>query len=122
VDTKLLVVKKFSFCAAHHLPNYEGKCKEVHGHTWVVELGLRGSKNLESGMVIDFSVIKKKFGKYLDKNYDHKDLNTILDNPTAENIAEKLFKRAKRMFRGYSIKFIRVWESTDSYAEAYMEV
>ena len=119
---KLLVVRKFSFSAAHHLPNYEGKCKNDHGHTWVVELGLGGSKLEATGMVVDFTYIKKKFGKYLDKHYDHQDLNTILSNPTAENIAEVLFKKAKRMFPDYLVYFVRVWESQDSYAEAFEEV
>ena len=119
---KLLVTKRFKFEAAHHLPNYEGKCKEVHGHTWSIELALGGKKDYDTGMVIDFVDIKSIFGKYLDEVYDHKDLNTIMDNPTAENIATELYKKAVVMFKDYMVYFVRVWESPDSYAEAFQEV
>lgn len=119
---RILVTRRFKFEAAHHLPNYAGKCSNIHGHTWTIELALGGKLSETSGMVLDFTNIKARFGDYIDKNYDHKDLNSIIDNPTAENIAIELYRTAEQMFKNYIVYFVRVWESPDSYAEAFQEV
>jgi len=55
---KATLVKKFSFDAAHLLPNYSGKCGRLHGHHWVVEVGVSGEIG-ENGMVVDLVVLKQ---------------------------------------------------------------
>ena len=50
----MIVSKRVSFDAAHFLPGYVGKCSQMHGHHWIVELAVAGEVNLETGMVIDF--------------------------------------------------------------------
>lgn len=58
---RVLISKEFTFDAAHHLHCYEGKCKNLHGHTYKVILGVSGFTD-ELGLVIDFADLKK-FGK-----------------------------------------------------------
>jgi len=111
------VVKKVGFSAAHRLPNYEGKCANWHGHNWVIELGITGEID-ESGMVIDFGVLKEALQPILD-NLDHRTVNEIIPNPTAENIALYIKGWLEKYWIGGStrIEFVRVWETEDSYVE-----
>ena len=79
------VRKSLEVCAAHNLKlDYESKCENLHGHNWNINIYLKSKKLDENGMVMDFTIIKKKI---MDK-MDHKYLNEVFDfNPTAENIA-----------------------------------
>lgn len=120
---KLLVSKRISFDAAHFLPNYEGPCRNIHGHHWKVELAVKGEVN-EDGMVIDFAELKK-FLSFVEETFDHKLINNIITNPTAENIALwiedkfKLWETDIRLNKRINISFahIRVWETEDSMVE-----
>lgn len=109
------VVKKIAFDAAHFLPYHTGKCKNTHGHRWEVEIGVGGWVR-DDGMVIDFSEVSM-FLDRVKELYDHKDLNNIMENPTAENIAmdiaEKWSEEEER--EGISLDFIRVWETPTSH-------
>ena len=80
------IKKGLEVSASHQLKlNYESKCENLHGHNWNIEIYLRSEKLDENGMVMDFTIIKKKI---MDK-MDHKNLNEVFDfNPTAENIAK----------------------------------
>ena len=86
----MIVSKKLSFDAAHFLPNYEGKCKDVHGHTWKVEVACSGDLREDTGMVVDFKELKK-FLEWVEDRFDHKLLNDFIKNPTAENISKYIF-------------------------------
>ena len=79
------VKKSLEISAAHQLKlDYESKCENLHGHNWNVDVYLKSDKLDQNGMVMDFTIIKKKI---MDK-MDHKYLNEVFDfNPTAENIA-----------------------------------
>ena len=57
-----------SFDAAHFLTNYEGKCKNIHGHRWRVILSITGED--DNGMVVDFNIIKKDLKELCDY-FDH---------------------------------------------------
>lgn len=100
---------KGHFSAAHYLPNYEGKCKNLHGHTWKYEVIVRAkvtkTSGPEDGMVCDFSKIKD----IIDSNYDHKCLNNFISNPTAENIAKDIYFGLKG--NGIETYSVTVWES-----------
>ncbi|KKM80840.1 hypothetical protein LCGC14_1335860 [marine sediment metagenome] len=85
----MLLSKIIYFDAAHSLINYLGKCKNVHGHTWKVEIRIVMSKfllNLSdtfNGILLDFTEIAK-----IKELFDHKCLNDVINiNPTAENLA-----------------------------------
>ena len=80
------VKKTFEISAAHSLKlSYESKCKNLHGHNWVISAWCRSEVLNEDGMIIDFSHIKRK----IQEKIDHKNLNDVLPfNTTAENMAK----------------------------------
>lgn len=84
------IFKEFRFEAAHLLPNLPSghKCSRLHGHSFQVEIHVRGEVDAKTGWIMDFGDIKKKFQPILDM-LDHSYLNDIqgLSNPTSENIA-----------------------------------
>lgn len=82
------VKKRLEVSASHNLKlNYESKCKNLHGHNWIIEIYCKSEKLNENGMVIDFTHIKKQVYDKLDHNNLNEQLNF---NPTAENIAKWL--------------------------------
>ncbi|MDC6267000.1 6-carboxytetrahydropterin synthase QueD [Lysinibacillus fusiformis] len=125
---RVLVSKEFTFDAAHHLHQYEGKCKNLHGHTYRVVLGLSGYTD-ERGLMIDFGDIKKIWKQKIDIHLDHRYLNETLPpmNTTAENIVvwiyEKLVEALHEDQRenGACVEFIRLYETPTSYAEVRRE-
>lgn len=90
------IFKVFGFEAAHRLPNVpEGhKCARLHGHSFRVELHLRGAVDAHTGFVMDYADIKAAFKPVLDR-LDHHYLNDIagLGNPTSENIARWIWNQ-----------------------------
>jgi len=107
-----------SFSSAHNLRHYKGKCEELHGHNWRVELTATHDKLDKAGMALDFKYLKMKLNGVLEK-LDHKYLNSIpyfrKVNPTSENIAKYIYDRVKKsgIIR---IKSVTVWENTTSSA------
>jgi 6-pyruvoyltetrahydropterin/6-carboxytetrahydropterin synthase len=89
------VFREFTFEAAHRLPHVpEGhKCGRLHGHSYRLEVHVRGDVDPVSGMVMDFADIKAAF-KPLEDMLDHHYLNEVdgLDNPTSENLARWAWK------------------------------
>lgn len=90
--------KEFTFEAAHRLPNVppEHKCARLHGHSYRVELHVRGDVDPVTGMVMDFAEIKAAFKPTLDR-LDHYYLNEIegLENPTSEVLAQWIWARVR---------------------------
>jgi 6-pyruvoyltetrahydropterin/6-carboxytetrahydropterin synthase len=90
------IFKKFTFEAAHRLPNVpEGhKCARLHGHSYSVEVHITGEPDEELGWIMDFSDITAVVEPIIEQ-LDHYYLNEIdgLDNPTSENIARWLWTR-----------------------------
>ena len=90
------IFREFTFEAAHLLPNLpEGhKCRRLHGHSYRVQVHVRGEVGPETGMVIDFAEIKEAF-QPLWQQLDHNYLNEIegLANPTSENLAVWIWER-----------------------------
>lgn len=110
------VVKKFTFDSAHYLPNYVGKCKQMHGHTYTLEVIVSGSVNPDTGMVMDFFDIDYLVkGKVLPQ-LDHHCLNDVVQNPTVENVAIYILNLLKKDISGFEIG-IRLWETQTGYVE-----
>jgi 6-pyruvoyltetrahydropterin/6-carboxytetrahydropterin synthase len=90
------IFKEFSFEAAHRLPNVPAghKCARIHGHSFRVEVHVRGDVGADSGWVMDFADIKAAFAPTFEL-LDHHYLNEIegLSNPTSENLARWLWAR-----------------------------
>lgn len=103
---------KGSFAAAHHLPDYEGPCSQVHGHTWVVEVEVSAKNVGNGGMVVDFAIVKGVLREVVAK-FDHKNLNDLSwfqrVPPTAENVATVLHSLISSRLSG--VTAVTVWES-----------
>jgi len=109
------------FSSAHNLREYKGKCEELHGHNWRVEVVAQSKSLDKAGMLIDFKCMKVELHKVLDV-LDHKYLNDIAFfkkiNPTSENIAKYIYDCLKKKIR--RIKSVTVWEN-DTSAATYEE-
>lgn len=109
------------FSAAHFLRNYKGDCENLHGHNWKVEVTVSRETLDETGMAIDFILLKQKTNDII-KNLDHKHLNEIPYfseiNPSSENIAAYLFNQLEEKLKATAVKLIKVsvWESETSKA------
>lgn len=113
------------FAAAHQLREYEGKCENLHGHNWKVEVYVTGNKLEKNGLLVDFKLIKNATKKVLEE-LDHGFLNELdafkTINPSSENIARHIFSALSREVNTDKIKVSRVtiWES-DSACASYTE-
>ncbi len=93
-NKRVMVSKEFTFDAAHHLHCYEGKCKNLHGHTYKVVFGISGYVN-EIGLAIDFGDIKEIWKNEIEIYLDHRYLNETLPamNTTAENMVVWIYEK-----------------------------
>ena len=92
-NKSVLVSKEFTFDSAHHLHNYEGKCKSLHGHTYKVQVIMRGKTDAR-GISIDFGDVKRITKERVIDRLDHKYLNEVLPpmNTTAENMVVWMYE------------------------------
>lgn len=105
---------KTSFSAAHRLQGYDGKCENMHGHNWMVEVFITCKKLNKMGLGIDFLEVKRKLAEVVGK-LDHKDLSNFLlvpffkdKNPSAENIAYFIYHELKSKINSSGIKLSKV--------------
>lgn len=103
-----------SFSAAHRLPQYDGPCHDLHGHTWKAVFVIEGPVQPD-GMVCDFKTVKKLLDSHLP---DHQFLNDLLENPTAENLAQHLFDKIapELAAKNLTLKTVEIWESDNAAA------
>lgn len=117
------VILKGEIASAHFLRGYPGKCKDIHGHTWKIDVYLAGEKLDALGMLQDFAVLKVKLKDFLD-TLDHKNLNELSmfaqENPTAENIARHIFFQFQKSVAPLKVSKVTVWES-DKAGVSYYE-
>lgn len=84
----LKVVRRFTFEAAHYLSDYNGVCKNLHGHRFELEVGVGGEKGIK-GMIIDFKELDRIVKGCIIEKLDHACLNEsilTIDKPTCENL------------------------------------
>lgn len=141
----MLVTKKVEIDMGHRVPNHKSKCKNLHGHRYVVEVGVDDkvvdTKGVsDEGMVIDFSDLKEIMMEEIDAVYDHsftmfnedefieifqtikndksQKINIVNFVPTAENLAAHWYRLIERQLveRGIAIKYLKVWETPNSTA------
>lgn len=106
---------KGHFDAAHALRGYPGECRNLHGHTWDVEVTVMGEQLDEIEIVYDFKQLKEDLAVVLEK-YDHAYLNDVEPfdslSPTAENLARIVFDQLEAIVgKAVSVKEVAVWES-----------
>lgn len=113
------------FAAAHQLREFEGKCENLHGHNWKVEVYVEGYELSDNGLLVDFRQMKKATDEVLD-TLDHHFLNDLepfrTANPSSENIARYIFESLAKILNGTKIRVSKVtaWES-DTACASYME-
>ncbi|SEB13841.1 6-pyruvoyltetrahydropterin/6-carboxytetrahydropterin synthase [Thalassobacillus cyri] len=125
-NKRVMVSKEFTFDAAHHLHCYEGKCKNLHGHTYKVIFGISGYVD-DIGIVIDFGDIKKIWKEQIEIHLDHRYLNDTLPamNTTAENMVVWIYEQMEAALQtktaGTRVEFVKLYETPTSYAEVKRE-
>ena len=101
-----VIGKEFRFEASHQLPNHDGKCARLHGHSWRGVIYVAGNKLVNSGakqdMIMDYGDIKKYLKPLLENYLDHYHLNetTGLANPTSETIAKWIYEQLENKIPG----------------------
>lgn len=129
---KVYVTKKATFEAAHHLKNYDGKCSQIHGHSYKLEVTFSGFINptdisdkspATEAMVCDFNHLKKIIGEVVGK-FDHNDLNYYFEQPTAECMVIDIYHTLERLIgvSDFNVHSVKLWETEDSFAEYKGEV
>lgn len=107
---------EFNFCCAHRLPHYDGACARVHGHHYRLLITITGPVDPRSGMILDFEVIKRIVDERAMSLVDHRDLNELLENPTAESLVVFLWDKLKVELPG--LARLTLWE-TPEYSVVY---
>ena len=88
------LTKMFSFEMAHCLWHYEGKCSNLHGHSYKMEVTVEGLPSQENGMVIDFKKLKDIVNETIIDKFDH---STVLYEHTDSEIINALKKNFERV-------------------------
>jgi len=144
--SKIRITKQFSFETGHALYGYDGKCKNVHGHSYKLSVTVIGtpitdSNNVKFGMVIDFSDLKKivreeivdvfDHATVFNKNTPHVELAQELKNrghhvilvdyqPTSENMVIDFAKKIQdRLPNNIELHSLKLQETESSFAEWY---
>ena len=133
----ITVTKTVKFDAAHVLTNHQGLCKNLHGHTYRVDVSVSQAKDDDRDMVIDFKDLKGIANEVICDRFDHafiyntesageKEIAAVVEKngmrtvaipfrSTAENLAKMFYNELKSRVPGLSA--VKVWETADSCAE-----
>lgn len=126
------VTKEIWFCYGHRLLNYDGKCAHLHGHNGKAVITVEAASLDRLGMVVDFSLLKRVVGAWIDETLDHTmilhrddpvapllkqagERFLLVDvNPTAENLAKLIYDHATAV--GFPVAEVTLWETENSFA------
>ncbi len=133
----ITVKKTVRFDAAHVLTNHQGLCKNLHGHTYRVDVSVAQADDDARDMVIDFKDLKRLATETICDRFDHafiyntesageREIAAVVEKngmrtvaipfrSTAENLAKLFFEELKPKIPGLSS--VKVWETADSSAE-----
>jgi len=105
------------FDAAHFLRGYKGKCEAVHGHRYKVVARIKAVALNNTGLAYDFTDLKRHL-RDITASFDHVLLNDVPPfdkiNPSAENLAENIYKELKpKLGEGVSLVNVEVWETPE---------
>lgn len=144
---KIRVTKQFGFEMSHALLNYDGLCRNIHGHSYKLQITVSGEPLIDTnspkdGMVIDFSVLKKLIQQQIISKLDHslminekapidklKELGEMYERnhvvpfqPTSENMVIYIAEKVKLILPEHLVLFsVRLYETSNSFAEWYNE-
>jgi 6-pyruvoyltetrahydropterin/6-carboxytetrahydropterin synthase len=128
----LRVCRRESFDAAHQLcdpglspeenRNLYGKCVNLHGHRYQLEVTVAGELDAASGYIVDLKQLADLIKAEIIQDVDHHNLNTDVPwlegrIPTAENLAVAFFERLRPHMTGGTLHSVRVWETEKNWAE-----
>jgi len=83
---------RFEFSASHQLTRHPGACRHLHGHNYTFEVVLQGPVDAETGMVMDFAELEAVVKSHALEQLDHTHLNDLLEIPSAEHIAQWIWR------------------------------
>jgi 6-pyruvoyltetrahydropterin/6-carboxytetrahydropterin synthase len=119
-----VVTKIFHFESAHHLPGHRGKCAQLHGHSYRLEVTIRGPiKDVpgasDHGMVVDFGDLSHTVKNSVIERLDHRDLNEVTGlHTTAENLVHWIWNELTNYGLPQALLYrIRLWETESGYVE-----
>ncbi|NCN86945.1 6-carboxytetrahydropterin synthase QueD [archaeon] len=117
---KGIIVKKFTFEAAHFLPKHP-TCGQVHGHSFVLKVSVKGE--IKNHFVIDFYDLKAIVNNYVIDKLDHRLLNDIFEYPSCEDISVWIWNQLKEPLElsGVELQRIKLQETVDNYFCYYGE-
>lgn len=100
------------FSSAHALRHYQGKCENIHGHNFSVEVCVEGDKLApDTEMLLDFKIIKQELKAVLSL-LDHKNLNDTppfdAQNPSSENLARFIYQEMARRLAPHGVRMHEV--------------
>jgi 6-pyruvoyltetrahydropterin/6-carboxytetrahydropterin synthase len=145
--TKIRLTKQFSFEMSHALLNYDGLCRNIHGHSYKLQITVTGKPvqvagNPKDGMVIDFSILKKIINEQIVSQLDHSlmineqapldKLNALGQmyerhhvvpfQPTSENLVVYISEKVKSILpEPIELFSVRLYETANSFVEWYAE-
>jgi 6-pyruvoyltetrahydropterin/6-carboxytetrahydropterin synthase len=105
-----------TFAAGHSLRNYHGKCENVHGHNYRVQVTLAGEELNATGLLVDFAEVKRLIRAVVAR-LDHQFLNDLAPfdtiNPSAENMAWYFYEQISGGMNGSGprIREVKIWET-----------
>ncbi|HUJ21170.1 MAG TPA: 6-carboxytetrahydropterin synthase QueD [Bryobacteraceae bacterium] len=105
-----------TFAAGHALRHYRGKCENVHGHNYRVQVTVEGEELNPAGLLVDFTDLKRLI-RAIVARLDHQFLNDLAPfdaiNPSAENMARYFYEELSRGLdaSGARIREVRIWET-----------
>ncbi|HVI85313.1 MAG TPA: 6-carboxytetrahydropterin synthase [bacterium] len=128
----VLVSRRESFNAAHQLydpalsdeqnRDVFGKCMNLHGHNYMLDVAVAGEISPETGYVMDLKKLSDLVCKEIIQHVDHRNLNTDVPwltgrIPTAENLAVAFWDRLEPQMPAGTLRAVRVWETDKNWAE-----
>jgi len=119
---ELMIETKFS--GAHQLRGYQGKCENLHGHNWKVQVHVSAEILNDIDLAIDFHDLKQYTQEIVDQ-LDHGFLNDVFPfteiNPSSENIAKWIFDSLRKKIEDDNVEVsaVTVWESDTASATYY---
>lgn len=131
-STSVLVSRRESFNAAHQLRDSSlseaenrrlyGKCANLHGHNYVLEVVVGGEIDRATGYVLDLKLLSDVISRRVIEDVDHRNLNTDVPwleglIPTAENLAVAFWERIRSELPDGLLRSVRVWETDKNWAE-----
>lgn len=118
---EVYVTKELTFDSSHNLLAYDGPCANLHGHTYKLQVTLKGLTD-ENGFLLDFKDLKRIMKEKIKNPYDHKYLNDLMPfNTTAENMVKyfaQLIMFSVGELYGDRVRLaeVKLWETPTSFA------